>query len=111
MDIRTIDRPATNLKEYFTAMLYMYENNIDWCQHGTIIPYDYDNVSEIESACLIGCSSLVLVEDEPIENKALKDKAYKVMKSEIGLVSYWNDTPGRTKEDVIAFLKSMITKY
>ena len=83
-----------------------YLETYGWCQK-EMFQHSPDVMNTPPAACMIGALSR-------INPNAYLDncKAYMAVQDTIGghrMIAYWNDTPGRTKEEVIAVLRKAMT--
>lgn len=98
---------AKTVKETLKAMLWMYENTLEWTQKSTwrnILGEPVYNLGvDIHSACLYG--NLSLVDTDAGINMKTQDALRSLTGHSLVL---WNDSSLRSKKDVIDLLKKLI---
>jgi hypothetical protein len=108
---------AKTVKEVLIATRYII-NKLDWCQGASyqtktgkpIWGHHSINIPNISGCCLKGAISLVEMELENMFEGI--EGAKSLIRKEIGQsrISQWNDTPGRTKQQVLDMLDGVIAK-
>lgn len=97
---------AKNIKEVLIAAKWMLEN-VGWCQG---LFSKRDDSGSIKAMCLVGAINRVQLTDAGYK-KLLQEKSTtmlsKLLKQDVWI---WNDTEGRTKEEVISLLDRAIKK-
>lgn len=105
-----ISDKKTQFKEAFSEIKRLLENG--WCQHH-YVNYSGDFTNLKEEYCLVGAinhiSSRNMVFSSDLINKFVEANNLTIVKRNF-TVTAWNDTPGRTKEEVLAALDKAI-KY
>jgi hypothetical protein len=98
---------AKTIKQVLEAILWMYENTLEWTQRaawrnkkGAVV---YGLNSDIHSACLLG--AIILVKKEDVLGSSVSSYLNGLVND---TVASWNDRDGRTKQEVIALLKKAI---
>jgi hypothetical protein len=93
---------AQTPKQVLQAVLWMYENSLDWIQ-GSF--RTYNDLGKIKGACLVSAVFLVEADSEFLFEAGDLLRRDAIIK--YGVIT-WNDEPGRTKEHVISLLKRVI---
>ena len=110
-----MERKAKTIKEFLKAMLWMYENTLEWTQGSKFKNKKSEIILDItketpHSACLVGCACLVDIDYD----SDLRNNVYSKIRSHLNLpfggIPAWNDSNKTKKEDVIRLLKNLIKK-
>src|SRR5258708_23380462 len=104
-------RPEKRLKEVLTAVLWMYQNGLRWCQNYSWLDTNgYPLIgfpNRVCDACITGAICLVNVSSVLVQERA---ELHIRRTGGLDDIPSWNDSRGRTKADIIRLLKKAIKK-